>query len=122
MTAREIVEAMPITPRIVNSVGEACKTPKGTPLEGNYKETYLAFPLDAKGHTSIPSYLTKVLKEPFATAKIIEDIVRTGGKADFYISIYCGENAGFTLPVSLLVQLAEKKMAVGFDIYPEKHD
>jgi len=117
--AREIVNGMPIPPSIVHSVGEACRTPKGTPLKGTYSRTYVAFDLNAKAYSSISVFLEDMLNEPFANAEIIKNVVKSGGQARLYISIFCAENSGFSLEVPLLANLASKHMALDLDIYPE---
>lgn len=120
-TAQEIIAALPSAPRVVHSVGEPRKNLKGLPLGGVYDSTYVSFPLDTKGYSSIPAFLKDTLRGSFINAKMIEDVISTGGKASFYISIYCGENAGFSLPAPLLADLGSKGMTLDLDIYPEKY-
>jgi len=117
--ASEIVEAMPIPASIINSIGAARKTPKGTPLEGTYSRTLVVFDLPASSFTSIPAFLRAMMNEPFANNSMIENIAKTGGQVSFYISILCPENCGLSLDATLLAQLSSKHIQLDLDISPD---
>jgi len=117
--AIEIVEAMPIVASTIHSFGEARKNKRGDSLQGVYERTYVSFRLDTSAYTSISAFLEHMLKEPFVSAKIIKDIVNTGGQASIYISIFCKENSGFSLDHSLLAKLSAKMITLDLDIYPD---
>lgn len=121
-SAKEILEQLTIVPEIIYSVGEPRTNPKGLVLGGVYHQTSLAFETTGKEYDSIEVCIKDQLQMIHGNEHVIKDIVTSGGNAMFYISIFCKENAGFTIAPDLMAELTENKISLGFDIYPEIDD
>jgi hypothetical protein len=118
--AEEIVARVGLRPRIVRSVGDARATPKGTPLEGINQRTSVVFDLEEfESVIGLEQTLKIVTRDVAANAgSYLPELVETGGRAEFFIGVFCDENVGVDLDATLIRSLASAGIAVGFDIYP----
>lgn len=103
--------------------GDARSTPKGTPLEGTYKETYWyseLIPTDGgasiiEGLEDRLSYLAHDLSP---RSEFISSLRASGGRVELFIGLYGDRNFGFELPPQTVATLAAIGLALSFDIYP----
>ncbi|MBF8798069.1 hypothetical protein [Pseudomonas aeruginosa] len=95
------------------SYGEQRTTPKGKPLEGAYKETYCCFELAKNASQDISNELISTNEELSRSAKIIEEIMKTGGRIEYYISFSAG--AGLELNHALISNLSALKIGLSIE-------
>lgn len=99
--------------------GDARRTPKGTPLEGVYTESYAVFPLiknDARGLSESISECTDRLKP---SQSFIANLKAEGGRAELFIGWFFSQNGGDTLPAELLIDAGSLGLDLSFDVYPD---
>jgi hypothetical protein len=106
------------TPAIAWAVGDQRITPAGTVLPGLRKDSYwvlngpesddLAFLID---------WANGVLQDakPF-----VQELLRTGGRLEYFIGCFINGQLGTTLEPSLLAKCAELGVMLGFDMYGEQ--
>lgn len=92
-----ISDALGMTPDVANCVGSARATPTGSPLEGEYKETYCAFTLQSKQEGYFVDGVRVLIPLIESHADFFSDVKSTGGKSELYIGVFVEESAGFTL-------------------------
>lgn len=95
------------------SCGEQRTTPKGNPLEGAHKETYCCFELAQNSSQDISDELSSTNEELSRSAKIIKQVVDTGGRIEYYISFSVG--AGFELSHVFISDLSVLKIGLSIE-------
>ena len=98
--------------------GTPRETPAGTPLGGVWPESYAYAHLPADG-TTLAHRLRRILKtfEPFAAE--IAALVEAGGTAELFVGWHFGRNSGDMLDWELMRALADCRLSLSLDIYPE---
>lgn len=119
--ADEIVARVGFQPRVVQSVGDRRTTPKGTPLEGTHRQTYVLFDLEEfEGVIGLEQMIKIATKDLVANAgPYVSDLAETGGKVTFSVGVFCDENAGFEIDAGLIRSLAAANIGLIFFIYPQ---
>jgi len=86
-------------------------TPKGTPLEGNYPETYWSASVDADQAQDLSGLIQSSIKHIKQYAGFFDEIKRTGGRVAIHASIFSKEDFGELLRAQDLASLGN----IGFD-------
>ena len=97
LSAAAIISEFDLKIRISHTVNEHRRTPKGTPLEGVYKETYCCFELKEKGLGRLDRDLASGCGYLEKHPTFLQEFLRTGGTVDFYIGIFLEGDGGFEI-------------------------
>lgn len=95
------------------SCGEPRTTPKGTPLSGVYKETYCRFDLINNASQDLSVVLRSANEELQRSGELIREVVATGGRIEYYVSLSGG--MGFEFDGSLILELSELKISLAVE-------
>jgi hypothetical protein len=119
-----ITSAFGIPPKRTWRAGDARTTPKGTPLDGHYKETYwYADLVSREGGSSeaccFEEWLASLLEKFARYSDFIATLRASGGKAELFIGLFGDRNFGFVLPPRIFRALSDIGLALSFDIYPD---
>jgi hypothetical protein len=116
-SADEILRVVRLPIRFHHTVGDPRKTPKGTPLEGIYKETYCCFELEKKTREYPERRITHWCQVIEAHSEFLADLVQTGGKAEFYVSVFLDGDRGFELDNELLTRMCAFRLGIAVEMY-----
>jgi len=119
----EITKALALESAWAWKAGDPRQTPKGTPLEGFYRESYWYCDLIPDGERSsegtlVEDYLDHFVEQLSSYREFFERIRSEGGRVEFFIGLYGERNYGFELPPSLLGAAAITGLSFTFDVYP----
>ncbi|GAB3791070.1 DUF4279 domain-containing protein [Dyella agri] len=123
MDPEAITRGLDKVPKRTCRAGDARSTPKGTPLEGTYKETYwysVLVPTEegASEIWGLEDRLAFLARDLSPRAEFISTLRASGGRAELFIGLYGDRNFGFELPPQTVATLAAIGLALSFDIYP----
>ena len=96
------------------SVGEERTTPKGTLLQGRYRESYCVFDLGDGDDGELADFLRKILINLEHAASFIKELRQTGGKFNFYVQWTVGER-GEVFDIDLLSEMARIGIDLGIE-------
>jgi hypothetical protein len=100
--------------------GEPRKTPVGTPLEGDYAETYwcakLCHVVDASGEP-LPVALNRFARELRTHKEFLLNVREAGGRAELYVGLHGPGSYGFEFVPGLLAELASIELALALEVY-----
>lgn len=118
----EITSALQLEPSRLWSVGNPRTTPKGSPLKGVYKENYWVAPIVNGSSTdvSLAGAIASALDRLEAHKGFFQDFVGSGGRSELFIGWFFDDgNSGDVLEHELLARLADFRIDVSLDVYPE---
>lgn len=95
------------------SSGESRTTPKGTPFSGVYKETYCCFDLINNASQDLSIVLKSANEELQRSGELIREVVATGGRIEYYVSLSGG--MGFEFDGSLISEFSELKISLAVE-------
>ncbi len=103
--------------------GQPRKTPKGTPLEGVYRESYWnADPYDRGEYSSTDDLAEDALSEVVQLLEphriFIHKLRSEGGRILVQVSSFSGRNYALELPPELLGKFSALGVSLAHDIYP----
>lgn len=104
-------------------VGEPRRTPKGTPLQGTYSDSYwIADPFEYGWRSSTDCDIEGALEELIAylepKAIFLQEIAKEGGRLTIWISSQSERNYAIELPPGILGRLASLEITLAHDVYP----
>jgi hypothetical protein len=119
----EITRFLALEPKYAWKAGNPRQTPKGTPLEGVYRESFWTSNLIPHGEepseeTLLEEYLDHFAKQLAPSRDFFARVRSEGGRAELFIGTYGGRNFGFEFPPSLLNTIADIGLSLSFDVYP----
>ena len=118
----EITESLAMQPKRAWKAGQPRQTPKGTPLDGIYSESYWYSDLTDGEHTSegtlLEDYFDHFCTQLLQHSPFFNRIRKEGGKVELYASSYSKRNYGFEFPPALTQKLTEMGLTLVIDIYP----
>jgi hypothetical protein len=118
LAADYILSAIPLYPRIINSVGMQRKTRQGDSLPGVYDRTYLSFPLDVSYYDSLEGFISsQIEKDYLSNEEFLRSLRQSGGEVEFFLGLCVYENKGIVLDHDLICRLARKSISLSFDLY-----
>lgn len=102
--------------------GNDRKTPKGTQLGGVRPNSYWVTKLTEEETSSetwqLEDYLEKCLAELSPHDKALEAFIQSGGRLEFYISLYGARNFSLIFSPDLMSRLGKSQFELDLDIYP----
>ena len=119
----EITRALCIQPNHCSEAGQPRKTPKGTLLDGFYRESYWsADPLDRGEYSSTDDLaedaLTEVLQVLEPHKAFIQKLRSEDARVLVQVSSFSGRNYAFEFPPDLLGRFAALGVSLAHDVYP----
>ena len=119
----EITRALGMQPHRFSEAGQQRKTPKGTLLEGTYRESYWsADPFDRGEYSSTDDLAEDALAEALQVLEPHKAFVRRlrgeGARVVVQVSSYSGRNYAFELSPELLSKCAALGVSLAHDVYP----
>lgn len=93
-------------------------TPKGTPLGGLWPHSYAYSRFPGRG-TTLAHRLRLILKTVEPAAEKMAAFVESGGTAELFIGWHFERNSGDLLDWELLRGLADCRLSLALDIYPD---
>ena len=101
--------------------GQPRTTPAGTPLEGLWPDSYAYASLPAEG-TTLAHRLRLILPKLEPVSNELAAFVEAGGIAELFVGWHFQRNSGDRLDWDLMRRLAECRLSLSLDIYPEPED
>lgn len=117
MKWEEFAGALGSSPEFSWNVGEPRKTPKGAPLEGVRKETYVCFALAEKNSGDLGDFLMDALEKLEPMKGFFERVLATGGKPEFFIGVFAKADMGFDLEPLLLAKMGDLGVRLSLCFY-----
>jgi len=123
---RLISRRLKMRPRISWRVGEPRVTPTGTPLEGYRRDTYWSKTI--REWVRVPSgnkaeiELTKLVRRLRPHSSFLNQLRRTGGRVEIWLSAYSTKNYSFTLQPPLIEAFHQLGCELVVDIYPYRQN
>src|SRR6266436_2191019 len=119
-----ITQALGLKPEREWQAGKPRSTPKGTPLQGCWPETYwCASLLPDREHSSdgtlLEEYLSHIVSRLQPSREFFESLRVEGARAELFLGLYGDRNFGFELTPGLLSDIGGLGLALSFDVYPE---
>ncbi len=113
----EITSNLHLKPRRNWTVGEPRRTPKGTPLEGVYKESYCCFEFGEGEDGELANCLRKAIGELRRYKPFLQQIRASGGSLEFFVFWYPNGDTGGSFDPELLGEMAELGITLGINVY-----
>lgn len=98
--------------------GQPRATPGGTSLEGVWPDSYAYSPLPAEG-TTLAHRLRLILARLEPLAGELAAFVEDGGTCELFVGWHFQRNSGDMLDWPLMRRLADCRLSLSLDIYPE---
>ncbi|MDF3832518.1 DUF4279 domain-containing protein [Cupriavidus basilensis] len=119
----EITQALSLTPDRMYKAGTPRQTPKGTPLEGVYRETYWYTQLVPEGERSstvelLEEFLSGLSERFQPYSDFFARVRAEGGRVELFIGTFGDRNYGFEFSPQLLGVLGTLGISLSFDVYP----
>ena len=119
----EITRVLGIRPSNSSEAGQPRKTPKGTSLEGVYRESYWnADPFDRGEYSSTDDLaedaLTEVLQILEPHKEFIQNLRGEGARILLQVSSFSGRNYAFEFSPEFLGRCAALGVSLAHDVYP----
>ena len=117
----EITAALGIEPHRFWRVGERRKTPKGTPLDGVYTQSYWTAQIISG--SSVERDLRLAIGDALdyleARKDFFQDFASNGGRPEFFVGWFFDDgNSGDVFDHALLTRLADFRIDLSLDVYP----
>ncbi len=104
--------------------GDRRSTPKGTMLDGNYKDSYwnarITDPCVKSEVCNLENMLSDWNENLGLHRKELEKIITEGGSIEYFIWIYCERNLGFELNNTLIKDIADLGLKISIVCDPWK--
>lgn len=118
-----ITRALGISPNRACEAGKPRSTPKGTPLEGTYRESYWnADPFNRGEYSSTDDLIEDALAEVLQVIEPKGDFLlklrSEGARVMLEIASFSGRNYAFELSPSLMSRCAAIGVSIAHDVYP----
>jgi hypothetical protein len=117
-----IGDKLGITPTRSWKAGDPRTTPKGTPLDGVFRDSYwTSMPIEGASSeaTDLSEALGQILTQLSERRAFFADFADSGGRAELLVGWFFDEgNSGDVLPHELLARLAELRIDLSLDVYP----
>jgi hypothetical protein len=119
----EISKTLSLSPARMCKVGAPRQTPKGTPLEGVYRETFWYTKLVPEGERSsndtlLEEFLFDTYQQLRAHREFFARVRAEGGRVELFIGTFGDRNYGFEFSPQLLASFGEFGVSLSFDVYP----
>jgi hypothetical protein len=117
--SEQITKALGLVPEFSWTAGDRKTTPKGGKLPGHRKESYWCYGVSVSDQP-LEAEIAKLNDSLAGKQNVLLDIVATGGRIEYFVGWFSSKNSGFVLKHELSRQLAELKIDLSFDVYPDR--
>lgn len=111
---QSIVAGIGLPPSRCWAAGDQRMTPKGTRLDGKYRESYCVFRLGGSDDGELANFLAATLQKLESQAAFINHLRGSGGKVSFFVSWTPG-GRGEVFDVQLLADMARLGINLGIE-------
>jgi hypothetical protein len=118
MPAEELMAAMPFSPASGKTAGEPRQTPKGTPLEGHYRESTCACDVGKGEDGELATLLRQTMDVMDLRRDVLHDLQAQGATFAFYVTWRPDGDSGETFDADLLHRMGELGIALGLNVLP----
>ncbi|WP_408951905.1 DUF4279 domain-containing protein [Lysobacter sp. Hz 25] len=121
---RELGSYLHAAPSRSWQAGDPRVTPKGTVLPGLRQDSSWSADLTPGEHPAdsreedLEAFIERQLDRLSPHAGRLQALNADGGRAGFFIGLFCGDNSGFVLSPALMAKAAALGVELGFDLYP----
>jgi len=119
LTADEISSRLELPSRFAHNVSEPRRSPSGQVLDGYYELSYVSMPLIRKKTIELDEELSLWCEVLEPREQILREIVCSGGKVEFYVSLFVSGLGGFELEQGLLARVGAMGLGLSVEIYTE---
>lgn len=119
ISAESIISSIGCHPEVIQRAGEQKKTKKGSPLEGFYEQTYIAFEYLREPDSNLSSAIVKANKYLSSIKSFIFQFIASGGRIDYYISIVSQTWFAFEIYPELIQECADLQVSIGVEIFAD---
>ncbi|MGK9165750.1 DUF4279 domain-containing protein [Inquilinus limosus] len=114
----DITAALGLEPSHVHRVGDDRKTPKGTPLPGQYRDTRWRYGIrhDIRGQ-HFRHQVAALLDQLGSRKSFLAELRATGGEAMLIVQFLGDGYFGDVLPLSLMSRLIDLQLDLGLEVY-----
>ena len=99
--------------------GEPRTTVKGRALPGTHSESYATSRFQLNEDRSLTGCIDQVMGQIEGFSSQLAEFVDGGGWAELFVGWHVAGNSGATLEPELMRRLADKRLALALDVYPE---
>ena len=118
----EITTKLGLQPRRTMRRGEPRETPKGTPLEGVYRDTRWTWSdRDARGR-KLREIVSEVVDQLPAGSSFWSELAEAGGSAELILALDGATYLSDTIGVDIIRKLAAMGIKLGIEVYSEPQD
>jgi hypothetical protein len=115
----EIGTALGLEAHNAHRVGDPRKSPKGTPIAGNYRDTRWRYVVECSVTDQwYAAEVTRLLDRLEPHRAFFADLKSTGGKACIIIQFFNDGYLSDEIPLATLVKLVELGLDLGIEWYP----
>ncbi|NGO51922.1 DUF4279 domain-containing protein [Allomesorhizobium camelthorni] len=122
MDPDEITTALQMEPKRAWKAGEPRTTPKGTPIAGVFRQTYW-YANVCEGRMppqELAEELDQVLDGLIPYQAFLTRLREEGGRSEFFVGFYLGDQAGETYPSTMLAKMAALGLDLSLDNYHDE--
>lgn len=119
LTADEISGRLELPAKFAHNVSEPRRTPSGGALSGHYDMSYASMPLIRKEAIELDEELSRWCEVLENRERTLREIFSSGGKVEFYVSLFVSGLGGFELEQGLLAKIGAMGLGLSVEIYPE---
>lgn len=99
--------------------GEPRVTPKGTRLEGVWRDTRWTYEFDLGRVATVEAAIASAVDRLAGARGLLARLRQTGGTAELIVSLPGEAYQGASIPVALLHDLAELGVGLGIEVFPK---
>ncbi|HGK7303256.1 TPA: hypothetical protein ACJ509_001104 [Stenotrophomonas maltophilia] len=115
MSAAEIQTRIGLQSRFSRSVGDVRSKSSGDAIQDH---TYVSMPLVRKVRVELDQELMRWCRAFEGNADFMSTVVSTGGRVEFYVSVFVDGLGGFEIDYNLLAAICMLNIGLSVEIYP----
>jgi hypothetical protein len=122
MDPDKITIGLRMEPKRAWKAGEPRTTPKGTPITGVFPQTYWYADI-CEGRMppqKLGEELDQVLDKLMPCEPFFKQVRAEGGRSEFFVGFYLGNQAGETYPATILAKMAALGLDLSIDNYHDE--
>jgi hypothetical protein len=117
-----ISQTLHLQPKRIWKLGEPRITPAGTPLQGNYDNSYWSYAYSTPDDEQSSAFIRSTALALQQHREFFHRLRTEGADIEFFIGWFSDRNFGETFSCDLLGILADLQIDLGFDVYPEDNE
>ena len=115
----DITREIGLAPLRAWQCGETRFTPKGTRLEGVWRDTRWSHGFELDKNATIETAIAAALDKLAVASRFLATLRETGGTAELIISLPGDTHQGASISVELLKALADLGVGLGIEVFPK---